>query len=85
MSDRKSRKKTRTILNTELVSTRRGGFALPEPIMHAKIQDHGTCGSEGEDCKGFFVYGHSGHLCHVYKTIFYKSISPVTKMASHTI
>ena len=39
---------------------------LEFPILHAKFQDHRTCGSGKEGFKRFFtIYGRGGHLGHV--------------------
>ena len=39
-------------------------------MLHAKLQDHRTLGSEEEDFKA--KYEHGSHLGHVTKTIFTK-------------
>ena len=38
-------------------------------MLPAKFQDQRTSGS-GEDFKGFTIFGHGGHLCHVTWTIY---------------
>ena len=39
-------------------------------MLHAKFQDHRTCGSGEDDFKGFTTYWQCGHLGLVTKTIY---------------
>ena len=46
-------------------------------MLHAKFQDHRTCGSGEEDFfKVFTINGHGGHLGHVTLTIYINFRSP---------
>ena len=45
-------------------------------MLHAKFQDHRTCGSGEDVFKVFNVYGHGGHLGHVTWTIYINFRSP---------
>ena len=45
-------------------------------MLHAKFQDHRTSGLEKKIFKGFTIYGHGGHLCHVTWTIYTNFRSP---------
>ena len=46
-------------------------------MLHAKFQDHRTCGSGEEDFfKGFIIYGRGSHLGHVTWTIYINFRSP---------
>ena len=51
-------------------------------MPHAKFQDHRTSGSGEEDFLRFlsYMYGHGGHLGHLYKLSF-----PLAKDAPHKI
>ena len=45
-------------------------------MLHAKFQDHRTCGSGEEDfLKVFAIYGHGGQLGHVPCTIYINFLS----------
>ena len=45
-------------------------------MLHAKFEDHRTCGSGEDFFKVFTMYGHGGHLGHVTLTIYINFCSP---------